>query len=108
MIPRAERRAARRLEQPIKAPALQSLIGALGTLFGSNVQAGITSLLDSVHAGGIASVLPGGGQFTIYTITNGYPAAPADYRLRIDGLVKHLLFIDGRRPSVASGDTAHA
>lgn len=66
-------------------------LGALGTLFGSNVQAGITSLLDSVHAGGIASVLPGGGQFTIYTVTNGYPAAPADYRLRIDGLVKHPL-----------------
>ena len=66
-------------------------LGALGTLFGSHVQAGISSLLDSVHAGGIASVLPGGGQFTIYTITNGYPAAPADYRLRVDGLVQRPL-----------------
>jgi DMSO/TMAO reductase YedYZ molybdopterin-dependent catalytic subunit len=63
-------------------------LGALGTLFGSNVQAGISSLLNSVHAGSIASVLPGGGQFTIYTITAGYPAAPANYRLRVDGLVR--------------------
>jgi hypothetical protein len=66
-------------------------LGALGTLFGSHVQAGISSLLDSVHAGGIASALPGGGQFTIYTITDGYPAAPADYRLRVDGLVQRPL-----------------
>jgi DMSO/TMAO reductase YedYZ molybdopterin-dependent catalytic subunit len=66
-------------------------LGALGTLFGSHVQAGISSLLDSLHAGGIASVLPGGGQFTIYTITSGYPAAPADYRLRVDGLVQNPL-----------------
>ncbi len=66
-------------------------LGALGTLFGSHVQAGISSLLDSLHAGGIASVLPGGGQFTIYTITSGYPAAPPDYRLRVDGLVQNPL-----------------
>jgi hypothetical protein len=66
-------------------------LGALGTLFGSHVQAGISSLLDSVHAGGIASVLPSGGQFTIYTITDGYPSAPADYRLRVDGLVQRPL-----------------
>ncbi|HEX3614962.1 MAG TPA: molybdopterin-dependent oxidoreductase [Solirubrobacteraceae bacterium] len=72
-------------------------LGALGTLFGSSAQTGISNLLDSVHAGGVASLLPGGGQFTIYTITNGYPAAPADYRLRVDGLV--------RRPlSLAVGD----
>jgi hypothetical protein len=63
-------------------------LGALGTLFGSHVQDGITSLLNSVHAGGIAKALPGGGQFTIYTITSGYPAAPADYRLRVEGLVQ--------------------
>ena len=66
-------------------------LGALGTLFGSNVQAGISSALDSLHAGGLASVLPGGGQFTIYTITSGYPAAPANYRLRVDGLVQNPL-----------------
>jgi DMSO/TMAO reductase YedYZ molybdopterin-dependent catalytic subunit len=62
-------------------------LGALGTLFGSHVQAGISSLLDSAGASGIANLLPGGGQFTIYTITGGYPAAPADYRLRVEGLV---------------------
>lgn len=66
-------------------------LGALGTLFGSHVQAGISSLLNSVHAGGLAAALPGGGQFTIYTVTAGYPAAPADYRLRVGGLVRHPL-----------------
>ena len=55
------------------------------------MQAGITSLLNSVHASGLASILPGGGQFTIYTVTDGYPAAPADYRLRVDGLVQRPL-----------------
>jgi DMSO/TMAO reductase YedYZ molybdopterin-dependent catalytic subunit len=62
-------------------------LGALGTLFGSHVQTGITSVLDSLHVNGLASILPGGGGFTIYTVTGGYPAAPADYRLRVDGLV---------------------
>lgn len=66
-------------------------LGALGTLFGSHVQAGISSVLDSLHAGSVASVLPGGGQFTIYTITDGYPAAPRDYRLQVDGLVRNPL-----------------
>ena len=66
-------------------------LGALGTLFGSHVQAGISSALNSLHANSVASLLPGGGQFTLYTITGGYPAAPADYRLRIDGLVQRPL-----------------
>jgi hypothetical protein len=66
-------------------------LGALGTLFGSHVQAGISNVLDSLHAGGLASALPGGGQFTIYTITSGYPAPPPDYRLRVDGLVQRPL-----------------
>jgi len=79
--------------RPIGRRTVLSLLGlgALGTLFGSHVQAGISNLLDSVHAGGLASVLPGGGQFTIYTVTSGYPAAPADYRLRIEGLVRRPL-----------------
>ena len=66
-------------------------LGAFGTLFGSNIQNGITSVLDSLHAQGIAAALPGGGQFTIYTITDGYPAAPADYKLRVGGLVERPL-----------------
>lgn len=79
--------------KPVGRRTVLSLLGlgALGTLFGSHVQAGITSVLDSLHAGSIASVLPGGGQFTIYTVTSGYPAAPADYRLRVDGLVQNPL-----------------
>jgi hypothetical protein len=79
--------------KPIGRRTLLSVVGlgALGTVFGSHVQAGISSLLNSVNAGGIASVLPGGGQFTIYTVTDGYPARPADYRLRLDGLVERPL-----------------
>jgi hypothetical protein len=79
--------------RPIGRRTVLSLLGlgALGTLFGSHVQAGISSVLDSLHAGSVASVLPGGGQFTIYTITDGYPAAPKDYRLRVDGLVRNPL-----------------
>ncbi len=79
--------------KPIGRRTVLSLLGlgALGTLFGSHVQSGISSVLNSLHAGGIASVLPGSGQFTIYTVTDGYPAAPADYRLRVDGLVQRPL-----------------
>ena len=79
--------------KPIGRRTVLSLLGlgALGTVFGSQVQTGISSLLDSAHLGGLASILPGGGQFTIYTITDGYPAAPADYRLRVDGLVQRPL-----------------
>ncbi len=79
--------------KPIGRRAVLSMLGlgALGTLFGSHVQAGISGLLKSVHANGVASLLPGGGQFTIYTVTDGYPAAPADYRLRVDGLVQRPL-----------------
>ncbi len=77
--------------KPIGRRAVLSILGlgALGTVFGSRVQAGISSFLNSIHADGVASLLPGGGQFTIYTITNGYPAAPPDYKLRVDGLVQH-------------------
>jgi hypothetical protein len=79
--------------KPIGRRAVLSVLGlgAAGTLLGSHVQSGISSLLDSLHAGSIASALPGGGQFTIYTITDGYPAAPADYRLQVGGLVRRPL-----------------
>jgi len=90
----ADREVAREAwSKPIGRRTMLSVLGfgALGTLFGSHVQAGISSLLNSVHAGGIAAALPGGGQFTIYTVTSGYPAAPADYRLRVGGLVRHPL-----------------
>jgi DMSO/TMAO reductase YedYZ molybdopterin-dependent catalytic subunit len=85
--------AGERWSKPIGRRTVLSILGlgAVGTLFGEHVQSGISSLLRSVHAGGVANLLPGSGQFTLYTITNGYPAAPADYRLRVDGLVERPL-----------------
>lgn len=62
-------------------------LGGLGVVFGSHVQNGISGLLKSLDAGSVASLVPGGGEFVVYTVTEGYPAAPADYRLRVDGLV---------------------
>jgi hypothetical protein len=66
-------------------------LGGLGIVFGSDVQKGISGLLRSVHAGSVASLVPGGGQFVLYTVTNGYPATPADYRLTVGGLVRRPL-----------------
>lgn len=66
-------------------------LGGLGVVFGSHVQKGISSLLGSLHVDGVASLVPGGGQFVLYTVTDGYPPAPADYRLEVDGLVRRPL-----------------
>jgi len=93
MPPPGDGSSGRDWNKPIGRRTMLSVLGlgALGTLFGSHVQSGISSLLRSVHAGGVASILPGSGQFTFYTVTSGYPAAPADYRLRVEGLVRRPL-----------------
>jgi hypothetical protein len=66
-------------------------VGALGIAFGEHVQDGITSLLSPLRSSGLANLVPGGGGFVLYTITGGYPAAPVDYHLTVDGMVEHPL-----------------
>lgn len=61
-----------------------SALGALGIAFGAKIQ----SLIGRFTSSGIASFVPGGDRFRIYTITNSYPVVhPADFRLKVTGLV---------------------
>ncbi|MHB2028121.1 MAG: molybdopterin-dependent oxidoreductase [Acidimicrobiales bacterium] len=60
-------------------------LGALGVVFGSNVQSFLGNLLGS----GLGGFLPGGDHFRIYSITGTYPVVRRrDYRLKVDGLVE--------------------
>lgn len=63
-------------------------LGALGVVAGSRVATGVGNLFSSVGAG----IAPGGG-FTYYTVTNGFPAAPPDYHLVVDGLVERPMYL---------------
>jgi len=65
-------------------------LGAAGVLFGATASNGIEDALSSLGSGGnsIANLIPGGGYFQLYTVTNGFPAPPPDYHLVVDGLVK--------------------
>jgi len=80
-------------EKPIGRRAVIAILGlgALGIAYGEHVQNGITDLLTPLRSSGLANLVPGGGGFTIYTITGGYPAPPPDYRLTVDGLVNRPL-----------------
>jgi DMSO/TMAO reductase YedYZ molybdopterin-dependent catalytic subunit len=80
-------------EKPISRRVVLGILGlgALGIVFGQRAQNGISDVFRSVHAGGLASLVPGNGGFTIYTVTDGYPAAPPDYHLTVDGMVEHPL-----------------
>ncbi len=59
-------------------------LGAAGVAFGAGVQSGVGRALGS----GVASLLPGGDNFQIYSISGSFPnVAPGDYRLNVSGLV---------------------
>jgi DMSO/TMAO reductase YedYZ molybdopterin-dependent catalytic subunit len=61
-------------------------LGALGVAFGAEAQNFVGSKLGP----GIASLLPGGDHFRIYTITGGYPdVSERKYRLKVTGLVEN-------------------
>ena len=66
-------------------------IGAVGVVAGSRVQNGLDALLrplQSADPTGLSSLIPSGGGFRFYTVTDGYPTkTAAEYRLTIDGLV---------------------
>jgi DMSO/TMAO reductase YedYZ molybdopterin-dependent catalytic subunit len=81
-------------------------LGAAGVLFGKRIQDGLSSALSP----SVASLLPSGGRFRIYTVTGFLPQkAAADYRLTVGGLVDHPLdlgFADltDRPPTALSRD----
>jgi len=61
-------------------------LGALGVAVGAGAQARVGRVLGS----GIASLLPGGDQFQIYSVSGTFPdISPHAYRLRVEGLVRH-------------------
>jgi DMSO/TMAO reductase YedYZ molybdopterin-dependent catalytic subunit len=60
-------------------------LGAVGVALGATVQSGVGKALGS----GLASLLPGGDQFQIYSVSGTFPqVAPEDYRLEVSGLVE--------------------
>lgn len=63
-------------------------LGVAGVVVGAKVGDGISSALQSVGGNGL---VPGVSGFQIYTVTNGFPATPVDYRLEVGGLVRHEL-----------------
>jgi DMSO/TMAO reductase YedYZ molybdopterin-dependent catalytic subunit len=61
-------------------------LGAIGVAAGSRLQDGLDAILRPLQS--VSSVLPGGGGFTIYTVTGGFPKAPTNYKLTVGGMVK--------------------
>ncbi len=61
-------------------------LGAAGIAFGADAQ----KLIGNKLGPGIASLLPGGDHFRIYSITGSYPSiSRRKYRLKVSGLVDH-------------------
>jgi len=66
-------------------------LGALGIVFGRDLQHGVSTLLAPVRESALGGLLPGAGGFELYTVTGGYPLPPPGYRLRVGGLVERPL-----------------
>ncbi len=69
-------------------------VGAAGVVAGAPVARGIGSVLHSLSAStesNLAGLVPGGDYFQLYTVTDGFPPAPAGYRLQVGGLVRRPL-----------------
>jgi DMSO/TMAO reductase YedYZ molybdopterin-dependent catalytic subunit len=69
--------------------------GALGTVFGQQVQSFVGSVLQpltSSSGNGIADLIPGADRFRFYTVTGDYPVIKrGDYSLSVGGLVRRPL-----------------
>ena len=69
--------------------------GALGTIFGQQVQGFVGSLLQPLtnsSGGGIADLIPGADRFRHYTVTGSYPVIKTEnYSLSVGGLVRRPL-----------------
>jgi DMSO/TMAO reductase YedYZ molybdopterin-dependent catalytic subunit len=84
----SDERAPREGKSPVGRRVFLGLvgIGAAGVVLGEKVQNFVGNKLGS----GVASLLPGGAHFRIYSITGSYPLITTDeYRLKIGGLVQH-------------------
>ncbi len=66
-------------------------LGAVGVVTGSTVGRVVDEAVAPLRSAGVGAFLPSSGGFTIYTVTSGYPAPPADYRVRVGGLVSRPL-----------------
>ncbi|MEU5593641.1 molybdopterin-dependent oxidoreductase [Streptomyces sp. NPDC020298] len=68
-------------------------LGALGVVAAPALQRGMESFLGTVSGKdptGLTGLLPNGGGFRYYSVAASVPhKGPADYRLKIDGLVDH-------------------
>ena len=82
-----------RADKPIGRRAVLGILGlgGLGIAFGQHVQNGISDLLKPLRGTGLAGLVPGGGNFTLYTVTSGFPAPPPDYKLTVNGMVERPL-----------------
>jgi DMSO/TMAO reductase YedYZ molybdopterin-dependent catalytic subunit len=68
--------------------------GAVGVVLGAPVSNFVGQMLQPLTENdptGLAQLVPGADSFRIYTVVSGYPIAPPDYRLVVDGLVEHPL-----------------
>ncbi len=66
-------------------------LGAVGIVAGSKVENGIDALITPIQSHdptGLSNLIPSGGGWRYYTVTDGYPSrTAAEYRLNVDGLV---------------------
>ena len=85
-------------DKPIGRRAVLGILGlgGLGIAFGEHVQNGISDLLKPLRGTGLAGLVPGGGNFTLYTVTNGFPSPPPTYKLTVNGMVERPLQLSVR------------
>jgi DMSO/TMAO reductase YedYZ molybdopterin-dependent catalytic subunit len=66
-------------------------LGAVGVAVGSRLQGGLDTVLSEVSSKdptGVTGLLPGGGGFRFYSVSDSVPhRGEADYRLKVSGLV---------------------
>jgi hypothetical protein len=65
-------------------------LGAVGVVFGASIESKLGGTLSSLRKslGALGALVPGDGEFRLYTITGSYPDIPdTDYRLAVTGMV---------------------
>ena len=82
--------------KPVGRRVVLAMVGlsAAGVVGGAPVARGIGDVLHSLSAStesGLDGLVPGGDFFQLYTVTDGFPAPPPDYRLRVTGMVNQSL-----------------